>query len=884
MPGEQLRIPSGTVTFFFSDVVGSTRLWAADPDAMSASLRIHDQIFNETIAEYEGHVFSTAGDSFAAAFARASAAVECAGEIQRSLGEVDWGAGPALSVRIGLHHGEAEERDANYFGPTVNQAARVMAMAHGGQTLLTDGVRDAAAVSVTDLGTHVLQDIERPVHLSQLGDLEYPPLASLVQGIVSLPLPRTSLVGREASVEDVRRLVAAHRLVTLTGVGGCGKTRLAIEVAHREVSSYPDGVWFADLATIADGGALTGVVASALGVTITTGSDPMDQITTYLNPREALLVIDNCEHVIDPSADLVDVLLERCPRLRIVATSRESLEVEGEYTWKVPSLAVGEQAPAVRLFQERASAAGGVLVDDPGTWTAIAEVVERLDGIPLAIELAAARTRTMSVDEIRALLDDRFSLLSGGARRSRQRQATLEGAVQWSYDLLSADEQSMLRTLSVFQGGFSVTDVAVVAQQSEGEARQLVDALTTKSLVDISRDATGQVRLRLLETIRLFALSRLVDSEEAEATRDHHLDHFSEEGRPLSVADWWGSDRLNRQGREYENFRAAAVWALDRHRTESAIRIAAAQVEVASGRGEAQLALDILMLQSDLSLNDRCYAAAAKAWLLISQGDIPGALVAMDDARDLGQDHDGDHRFFLSLAEHIIQQYLGNLRHSLSAIEEARRIAVTLDRPVLVGGCDAFICRWLEAVLRFEDAIEVASSALASAPNFGHRYLTEGGLCWSLLAVGRIDEALDVVANLSAAPPGSQWAYCTSIYACLLMAHSDGPDAAGRSLARIAKEAVSRRPKIGGDFLTGFAYLNQVSGNTEQAQYINDRTLTIAMGGVQNAMRFAELDATGDSVIEAIESQVAKVPVLELYSRSLEHGKRLLAKEIQRWS
>ena len=494
MPGEQHRIPSGTVTFLFSDVVGSTRLWAADPEAMSASLRIHDQIFNETIAKYEGHVFSTAGDSFAAAFARASTAVECAEAIQRSLGEVDWGSWPALSVRIGLHQGEAEERDANYFGPTVNQAARVMAVAHGGQTLLTDGVRDASGASITDLGTHMLRDIEASVHLSQLGTNEFPPLSSLGHGIVSLPLPRTSLVGRDQSIEEVRRLVAAHRLVTLVGVGGCGKTRLAIEVAHREVPNFPKGVWFVDFSAIADEGALAGALATALSLSISTSAPPIDQISAYLSTREALLVIDNCEHVIDPSAELVDVLLERCPELRIVATSRESLEVDGEYTWKVPSLAVGNHAPAVQLFRERAAAAGGVMGEDRESMADVTEVVERLDGIPLAIELAAARTRTMSVGDIRDLLDDRFSLLSGGARRSRQRQATLEGAVQWSYDLLSPDEQAMLRTLSVFQGGFSVPDVAAVAERSEHDTRQLVDTLAAKSLIDVSRDTSGQVR------------------------------------------------------------------------------------------------------------------------------------------------------------------------------------------------------------------------------------------------------------------------------------------------------------------------------------------------------------------------------------------------------
>ena len=515
MPVDSQQVPTGAVTFLFSDVVGSTRLWAADAEAMSASLRIHDAIFNDTISEFSGHVFATAGDSFAASFQRASAAVECAAAIQVSLSEIDWGSGPAISVRIGLHLGEAEERDGNYFGPPVNQAARVMAVAHGGQCVLTDGVRDAAGITATDLGRHTLRDIETPVHLNQLGTEAFPPLGSVGTGIVSLPSPRTSLVGRETSVAEVRELICAHRLVTLTGVGGCGKTRLAIEVAYREAPARPEGVWFVDLSTIADERALPGVFAAAFALEIRPGTAPIDEIAAYLAPREALVVVDNCEHLIDEVAEFIDVLLERGPRLRALATSRESLDIEGEFTWKVPSLRIGADAPAVQLFRERAAAAGAALDLDDTTTALVVEIVERLDGIPLAIELAAARTRTMELAELRDRLDDRFRLLSGGSRRSRQRQATLEGAVQWSYDLLSEAEQSMLQTLAVFQGGFSAADVAAVAEVRDRTAVDLIDSLAAKSLVDVTRDRGGHLRRRLLETVRLFALSRLLDAVEA---------------------------------------------------------------------------------------------------------------------------------------------------------------------------------------------------------------------------------------------------------------------------------------------------------------------------------------------------------------------------------
>jgi len=884
VPGEQYRIPSGTVTFLFSDVVGSTRLWAADPEAMSASLRLHDQIFNETIAKYEGHVFSTAGDSFAVAFARASAAVDCAEAIQRSLGGVNWGTWPALSVRIGLHQGEAEERDDNYFGPTVNQAARVMAVAHGGQTLLTDGVRDASSAVVTDLGTHALRDIETSVHLNQLGTDEFPPLLSLGQGIVSLPLPRTSLVGRDEAIEEVRRIAAAHRLVTLVGVGGCGKTRLAIEVAHREVPSYPMGVWFVDLSAIADEGALPGALATALSVTISTTSPPIDQISAYLSTREALLVIDNCEHVIDPSAELVDILLQRCPELRIVATSRESLEVDGEYTWKVPSLGVGDHAPAVQLFCERAAAAGGVVGEDQGGVAAVTEVVERLDGIPLAIELAAARTRTMSVEEIRDLLDDRFSLLSGGARRSRQRQATLEGAVQWSYDLLTADEQAILRSLSVFQGGFSVPDVAAVVERSEHDTRQLIDTLAAKSLVDITRDATGQVRHRLLETIRLFALARLVDAEEAVATRDRHLHHFDDHGEHLSVARWWAMDEVMRSEREYENFRSAIAWALERDCPEAAVRIAAARFEATSARGEVHLVLAMLERPADLPPGDRAYVAAVRVWLLVSNGLIVEALAGIDQARDLGRAATGDHEVLLLLADGTVQAFLGGLNEWGDSIEEARRRATISDDALLVAGCDLFRASHLTQIGRHDEAIEVARAALLTAPNFGSRSVIEAGLCWSLLEAGRVEEAARTVRRFTPSPIGSPWSYFNDITANLVLAHTDAPETAGRAIARQTQEVLARRPEIGGEFLAAFAYLHLLSGRRERALELIKSAVPVALGPVKTFILVGGRELTVAERIKRVEEEAFANPASDAYARYAEHGARLVADEIGYWS
>jgi predicted ATPase/class 3 adenylate cyclase len=877
-----VNIPTGTVTFLFSDVVGSTRLWAADPDAMSGSLRLHDQIFNETIAKYQGHVFSTAGDSFSIAFARASAAVECAEAIQRSMADVDWGTWPALSVRIGLHLGEAEEREANYFGPTVNHAARVMAVAHGGQCVLTDGVRDAAGISVTDLGIHTLRDIEAPVHLSQLTAEEFPPLWSVGTGIVSVPSPRTSLVGREEAVNHVRRVLAAHRLVTLTGVGGCGKTRLAIEVAYREVPSHPEGVWFVDLSPIADEVALPGAFATALRLAISTGTEPREQIATYIASRDALLVVDNCEHVIDPVAEFVDALLERSPRLRVIATSRESLEIEGEFTWKVPSLDTGHDAGAVELFVERAAAAGADLARDEVTSAAIGDVVEQLDGIPLAIELAAARTRSMSVADIRDLLDDRFSLLSGGSRRMRQRQATLEGAVQWSYDLLTPAEQSMLQTLSVFQGGFAPADVAVVGQLSNHEARNLIDALIAKSLVDVTRDASGEVRQRLLETIRLFALARLVDGGGAIATRDRHLDHFASEAGDATFAQWTDVDRIIRSGREYENFRSAITWAFERGRLDTAIKVAAMGTEAAGSRGELQLAIDILRQPADLKPLVAGFAKTVLAYALSTQGDVDGALTAVEEALAIGRVHPGDFMVFALMTKGSIAAMLGDMEGGVTLYREAQELAQDYG-PNIQAGPDLYVMSWFNSVLRFDECVELGDTCLSAAPNYGWRHVVEAWRAWALLASGRTDDACRAVDLFTTVPPGSQWAHLNAVVAHVVMGHTHGPEQAARSLASTMREAIARRPGIRSDVLQGFAYLAHLRGDQERAQELAANAQPFVAYMIFSWLKLVPFGATAQDALERW-AQISKTdPLADRFVRDAQHSQRLMAEELERW-
>lgn len=520
-----MALPSGTVTFLFSDVEGSTKLWAGDASRMSASLRVHDAVLREAIGSCSGYVFTTAGDSFAAAFSRASDAVEAARLIQDELLSRDW-PGPVLRVRVGLHMGEAEERDGDYFGPVVNLASRVEAAGHGGQVLLTETVRASADVAAKDLGEHQLRDVRGRVRLFQLGDKEFAPLRVVRDDLVRLPHPATTLVGREDEVRRVRTLLLDHRLVTLTGVGGSGKTRLAIEVGERELPTMDDGVYFADLSAVTSSEDVARTAGSAIGLQLE-DDDPLDRVRGFLAARRALLILDNCEHVVEAAAELAETTLASPGQGRIIATSRESLEVDGEQVYQVPSLdATGPRTPAVRLFVDRASATGMSVVNDDSTLETVARLCQQLDGMPLAIELAAARATVLSPQQLVERIGDRFALLSGGRRRSRQRQRTLEATIDWSYDLLTPHEQGAFRRCGVFDADFDLLAAGHVAALGETASLDMLDSLTSKSLVVPVVTPLG-VRYRLLESLKAYAVDKLIANEELEDARDRHADHYA---------------------------------------------------------------------------------------------------------------------------------------------------------------------------------------------------------------------------------------------------------------------------------------------------------------------------------------------------------------------
>jgi predicted ATPase/class 3 adenylate cyclase len=524
-------MPMGTVTFLFTDIQGSTRLWQDHGDGMRDALERHDEIVLAEVAAAGGYVFATGGDGFGIGFGSAADAIRCAVAVQQALGTEDWGDGPVLRVRMGMHTGRAQERGGNYFGSDVSTAARVMAVAHGGQIVTSRATAELApGVPLRDLGEHHLRDIDGSHRLAQvLADglaVDFAPLRTEAESIVMLPAQRAPLIGREDDVATVRRALSKHRLVTLAGPGGAGKTRLAIEVAAREGAEARDGARFVDLAPVTDVDGIGAALAHACRIE-PDGSAPLrDRAVGWLARREVVLVIDNCEHVIDDATDLVDDILDAAPGVRILATSRESLGLDDERTVRVAGLVSTDAgSPAAQLFLERAAAVAPGFNPSGSELVAVVAICDRLDGIPLAIELAAARVRTLDPADIRDRLDDRFSLLTGSRKGGRRRQATLERTIDWSYELLEPEERRFLRSLAVFPSSFGLTAAAAIGVVSETVAIDLLDALVDKSLLTLARTDHGP-EFRMLETIREYGTLKLVDTDEVGAARDRHAEYW----------------------------------------------------------------------------------------------------------------------------------------------------------------------------------------------------------------------------------------------------------------------------------------------------------------------------------------------------------------------
>ncbi len=547
-----------TLTFLFTDIEGSTALLGrAGDDDYAQVLAGHHALIRSALAAHDGREVDTQGDAFFAVFSSPRSCVAAVLEMQQALTAHRWPGGEQVGVRMGIHCGEAAKTAAGLVGLEVHRAARVAAVAHGGQVLVSEAaavlVRDwlPPGAALADLGVHRLKDLGRPERIFQLTAAglraEFPPLRSLGNPALpnNLPAQPSAFIGRDREISEVRALVKSDRLVTLAGAGGAGKTRLGLQVAAELLDGSGDGVWLVELAAVTDEDAVPAAISQALRLAAQPGRPALEALLDALAPQDVLIVVDNCEHLIGGCAKTAEAIVRRCPRVRLLATSREPLGIGGEVIYRVPSLSLPdpgdadagtpESSDAVALLAERARAHGVALSVDEQAGPVAVSVCRRLDGMPLAIELAAARLRSMSLAELHDRLDQRFRLLTGGSRTALERQQTLRATVAWSYSLLTGAEQLLLGRLSVFAGGFGL-DAAEAVCGSGGldvlDVAALLGSLVDKSLV-VAEPASTALRYRLLETIRLFAAERLVEAgdEQAAAVAAAHCAHF------LSVAE-----------------------------------------------------------------------------------------------------------------------------------------------------------------------------------------------------------------------------------------------------------------------------------------------------------------------------------------------------------
>jgi predicted ATPase/class 3 adenylate cyclase len=578
-----VEVVSAITTFLFTDIEGSSQLWEKDPERMRLALARHDAIARDAVEVHHGVVVKMSGDGVHAAFDDPVDALGAALAIQAGLADPAATHGVVLRVRAGLHAGRAERRDNDFFGSVVNRAARISNAAHGGQVLLSHAVaalvgsRLPQGVTLRELGSMRLRDLASPERIHQVMHAtlreKFPALRTLEATPNNLAQQLTTFVGRKRELAEVRALLNNTRLLTLSGAGGIGKTRLSQQLAADVLDDFPDGVWFVELAPLSDPRLVPQSVAFVLGVKEEAGHPVVEALVKYAKDRRLLIVLDNCEHLVQSCAELATQLLQAGPQLKILASSRESLRVAGEATYPVPALAVPDpgtrttlpalsQYEAVLLFVDRAAAAHPAFQLTEQNAAAVADICQRLDGIPLALELAAARVRTLSVEVIAARLTDRFRLLSGGNRTAMPRQQTLRALIDWSYDLLTEHERALLRRLAVFAGGWTLEGAEAVGSAGdigEHDVLDLLSNLVDKSLV--SMDAEGQ-RYRLVETVRQYAQERLDGSGEAAATRTRHLAFYlalAETASPELVGPEQGA-WLAQLDLEGENLLAAHVW------------------------------------------------------------------------------------------------------------------------------------------------------------------------------------------------------------------------------------------------------------------------------------------------------------------------------------
>ena len=750
-------LPSGTVTFLFTDIEGSTRLWEERRGEMADALAEHDAIVRSAIEANNGYVFATGGDGFAAVFGSAGEAVAAAEHVQGTLDGDGF-----IRVRMGIHTGEVQERDGDYFGPAVNQAARIMDAGHGGQVLLSEVSAALVEIDCLDLGEHTLSGISGPVGIRQLGSGEFPALrGGTVGGAINLPVYRTSLIGREELLTSIRSAFGSASLVTLTGVGGVGKTRLAVEVADRAAQDFPDGVWFVGLAQLGDGSALPRTVLSEVGMEGAVG-EPVEVLGSVIGSNRMLLVLDNCEHVIAEAGDLVDDLLDRCEALAVLATSREGLAISGEHLVAVPPLSgkVGEgeaNSERVRMLIERALAANPAMATTVEDDEALRTIADELDGVPLAMELAAARLAALTPVQVAERLGDRFRLLTGG-RRSRERHQTLRTAVAWSYELLDEQSQRLFDELSVFSDGFTLElALLLAADLDEVDVIEMLEDLVQKSMI-VFDPTEGPGRYRTLMTLRQFGQENLDDAGIADDVRSRWANALDQYTAHLVAGLHGESELVNRYALQAEmsNMSSVCEWSLAGGESEPAARMLSTcwlEIAQAAANRLGELATQLVPLVPEASAAYPGLLGLA-GFLFSTTGDLEGAESWFARADRLNGDLSSSDLVALTTsgmatlaaaAKHAEAAEIG-----LSVAEQARaRGDVEAEALIL-----AMLPFYLTSTNRHDESVAIGRRAVASLEALDHtawKALAATGLGYSLAwqdsreAIPMLEEAIPVL-------------------------------------------------------------------------------------------------------------------------------------------
>jgi predicted ATPase/class 3 adenylate cyclase len=762
-------LPTGTVTFLFTDIEGSTRMLQELGEGYRAVQDRHAELVREAIGAEGGHEVRTEGDSFLVTFRTPAGAVRAAVAAQRLLAVERWPHEEQLRVRMGLHTGEGVAGGGDYLGIDVNRAARIAAAGHGGQILLSDATRGLVehalpeGVALRDLGTHRLKDIDHPEHLHDLVidglSADFPPIRTLGARATNLPAERTSFVGRDRDLTRIEELMGSARLVTLTGPGGTGKTRLGLKIAADNLGRFRDGVFVVDLSAITDPALVPSAIAATLRLREDPGRDVVDSLTDHLRERHLLLVLDNVEQVVE-AAPAVDRLLAAAPGLTVLATSRVPLHLAGEHEYHVSPLplpqpdqladveALGECESVILLVERAAAVRPGFRVTEE-TAAVVADITARLDGLPLAIELAASRLKLLSPAELLERLGRRLPLLTGGARNVPERQRTLRAAIEWSHDLLGPEERRLFARLSVFAGGWTLTAAeAVCGRGLDADVLDGLGELVDHNLVRRGRGGSEETRLHMLQTIREFAGERLEESEEADAIRRRHAWHIvalAEAAKPELLK---GRATLEQLEEEHDNVRAALRWSIDRGEVEPGLRIAGALWRFWHVRGH--LAEGRAWTEELLSLPASGARTAARAKALGAQGSLayygrdPDSVrgpyeESLAISRELG-DREGEAEGAYNLAfAYLLSQDLAGAKDLLLQAGEIYR---ALDDPVGVAHVNTIVAQIRAEEGDFDRAeplIEEARSTFVAAGDLWGIVLTSGEL--AALALQRGDLA-----------------------------------------------------------------------------------------------------------------------------------------------